>query len=273
MLLHIRRNQMRSRNFIMAALCSLLLTTVCFAQIDRGAIVGTVTDASGGLIPAASMTITNEATQVSEKTVTNADGQYQVLALNPGLYTVEARAKGLKAQSYPHVEIHVQTRVALNFSLQLGSVSETVTVLSEAPQLQTQSAEMGGVVNSKAVNDLPLNGRVYAQLALMEARVDKFYSGPNETADRFSINGNSEMQNYFALDGIDNNSASTNQQDNSMQVVQPPPDAIEEFKVQTRTYSAEFGNAAGGVVNVSTKSGTNQFHGDVWDFLRNDKLD
>jgi len=263
----------RLRSSIIVALCSLLWTTVCFAQIDRGAILGTVVDASGAAIPAASITITNEATHVSESTITNADGQYQVLGLIPGLYTVGAKAKGLEAQSYPHVEIHVQTRAALNFRLQVGNVSETVTVSSQAPQLQTESAEMGGVVGSQTVNDLPLNGRAYAPLAMLEAGVNKYYSGPNESIDRFSINGNSEMQNYFALDGVDNNSASTNQQDNYMEVVQPPPDAIEEFKVQVRTYSAEFGNAAGGVINVSTKSGTNHFHGDVWNFLRNDKLD
>lgn len=264
---------MRLRNFIIATLCSLLWTTVGFAQIDRGAIVGTVADASGAVIPAAAVTITNEATQVSESTTTNNDGQYRVLALIPGLYTVEVRAKGMKTQSYPHVEIHVQTRAALNFSLQLGNVSESVTVSSQVPQLQTQSAEIGSVVGSQAVNDLPLNGRAYAPLAMLEAGVVKYYSGPNVSIDRFSISGNSEMQNYFVLDGVDNNSASTNQQDNYMEVVQPPPDAIEEFKVQTRTYSAEFGNAAGGVINVSTKSGANQFRGDIWDFLRNDKLD
>lgn len=264
---------MKLRNTILAVLYMLLGTVLGVAQIDRGTIVGTVTDANGAAIPGAGIKVTNEATLVSESTTTNGDGQYQVLALIPGLYTVEAQAKGLKNESHSHVEIHVQTRAAINFHLQVGSVTETVTVSSDLQQLQTQSADMGGVVNSQTVNDLPLNGRVYAQLALVESGASKYYSGSNVTADRFSINGNSEMQNYFALDGIDNNSASTNQQDNSMQVVQPPPDAIEEFRMQTRTYSAEFGNAAGGVVNVTTKSGTNKFHGVVWDFLRNDKLD
>jgi len=244
-----------------------------FSQIDRGAIVGTVTDPSGAVIPKASVRVTNQATGVSIITITNSEGRYQVLALNPGTYRVDANAQGMKPQSYTNVEIHVQSRPALDFKLQIGNASESVTVSGEAVELQTQSAELGAVVNTETINNLPLNGRAYAQLALLEAGAGKYYSGPNETADRFSVNGNSEMQNYFALDGVDNNSASTNQQDNSMQVVQPPPDAIQEFKVQTRTYSSEFGNAAGGVVNVSTKSGANQFHGDVWDFLRNDKLD
>ena len=264
---------MKFRNILLAIFGILFTTTSALAQIDRGAIVGTVTDSNGAVIPKASIKITNEATLVSETTTTNTDGQYQALALIPGLYTIEAQAQGLATEKTPHIEIHVRTRAAINFRLQVGSVSETVMVSSDTQQLQTQSADMGGVVNSQTVNDLPLNGRVYAQLALVEAGASKYYSGSNETADRFSINGNSEMQNYFALDGIDNNSASTNQQDNSMQVVQPPPDAIEEFRMQTRTYSAEFGNSAGGVVNVSTKSGTNRFHGDVWNFLRNDKLD
>lgn len=261
---------MRLRICILAVLT--LVSSVALAQIDRGAIVGTVTDQSGAVISGATIKVTNHATNVVVSTTTNSDGQYQVLALNPGVYTVQATAKGMKPAEYPNFEIHVQSRPALDFHLSVGNVAETLVVSAEAPPLQTQSADMGGVVNEKTINDLPLNGRVYAQLALLEAGAGKYYSGPNETPDRFSMNGNSEMQNYFALDGVDNNSGSTNQQDNSMQVVQPPPDAIQEFKVQTRTYSAEFGTAAGGVINVSTKSGSNQLHGSLWEFIRNDKL-
>jgi hypothetical protein len=251
----------------------LILAFTAVAQNDSGSIVGTVTDQTGAVIAGATIAVTNNATGVTVSVITNSEGQYQVLSLIPGTYSVKAKAKGMKPEDYPNVEIHVQSRPALNFQLTMEGVTESVTVAAEVPVLQTQSAELGGVVNSKTINDAPLNGRVYAQLALLEAGAGKYYSGPNETPDRFSINGNSEMQNYFALDGIDNNSASTNQQDNSMQVTQPPPDALEEFKVQTRTYSTEFGNAAGGVINVSTKSGTNAFHGDLWEFIRNDKLD
>lgn len=262
---------MKLRLVIFAAL--LLVPLVGVAQIDAGTIVGTVSDQTGAALPGATVTVTNKSTGVATTIVTNPEGQYQVLALIPGAYTVTASAKGMQSQTYNNIEIHVQSRPALNFRLSMGKVESAVQVVDEAPLLQTQSAELGDVVGKKPINDLPLNGRVYAQLALLAPGVTKAYSGPNETADRFIVNGNSGLQNYFALDGIDNNSGSTNLQENSVQAVQPPPDALEEFKVQTRTYSAEFGTAAGGVVNVSMKSGSNRFHGDLWEFFRNNKLE
>ena len=140
--------------------------------------------------------------------------------------------------------------------------------------LQTETADVGGVVQKEQINDLPLNGRRYSDLALLEAGIQRNVMNTNNQApDRFSSNGNLETQNYFSLDGIDNNSGSTNLQESSVQVIQPPPDALQEFRIQTRTYSAEFGTSAGAVINASIKSGTNQFHGDVWEFLRNDALD
>jgi hypothetical protein len=256
-----------------ALLLLLLSPFVAWGQIDSGTIVGTVTDSTGATIAGASISVTNKSTGVVINATTNSAGQYQVLALIPGTYTVQATAPGMAPQTYDNVEIHVQSRPALDFRLSVGQVQKAIEVSSQAPLLQTQSAELGDVLGKKVINDLPLNGRVYAQLALLVPGVGKYYSGPNETVDRFTVNGNSELQNYFALDGIDNNSGSTNLQENSVQSVQPPPDALEEFKIQTRTYSAEFGTAAGGVVNVSTKSGTNRFHGDLWEFLRNDKFD
>jgi len=260
-------------NFFVLLTTLLLSSVFATAQIDTGSVVGTVTDQTGAVLVGAAITVTNQKTGVTISATTNSDGQYQVTALIPGTYSVKASAQGMAIQAYDGIEIHVQSRLALGFHLTVGGVNNVVNVESAAPLLQTQSAELGSVVNTKAINDLPLNGRVYAQLALLTPGVGKYYSGPNETVDRFTVNGNSELQNYFALDGIDNNSGSTNLQENTAQAVQPPPDALQEFMVQTRTYSAEFGTAAGGVVNVSTKSGTNQFHGDVWEFLRNDKLD
>ncbi len=251
----------------------LLMSWSTTAQIDGGAIVGTVTDQSGAPIGNATIVATNKRTGVATTVRTNLDGQYIFPALNPSIYSVKASADGMESQDYDNVEIHVQSRPALNFQLKVGRVQDIVNVTATTPLLQTQSASLGDVVGTQAINDLPLNGRVYAQLALLVPGVGKYYSGPNETVDRFSVNGNSELQNYFALDGIDNNSGSTNLQENSVQAVQPPPDALEEFKVQTRTYSAEFGTAAGGVVNVSTKAGSNQFHGDLWEFYRGNALD
>ena len=144
---------------------------------------------------------------------------------------------------------------------------------SSSPLLQTESADVGGVVQSKQISDLPLNGRRYSDLTLLEAGMTKNYSVSNYAADRYNSNGNWDTQNYFSLDGVDNNSGSENIQEGTVQVIQPPPDALQEFRVQTRTYSAEFGTSAGAVVNASLKSGTNQIHGDVWEFLRNSDTD
>jgi hypothetical protein len=267
-----RRNNMSKRACLLA-LFTLLLPGIGLGQIDMGSIVGTIWDQSGAVIPGASVTVTNEQTGVSLIRTSDSAGAYQATALIPGTYSVAVDAKGFVNQAYHHITINVQSRVSLNFTLSLGTTTQVVTVSAPAPLLETESATVGEVVAGKAINDLPLNGRVSAQLVLLEPGVSKYYSGPNETADRFSIDGNSEMQNNFILDGVDNNTGSENQQENSMEVSQPPPDALAEFRVQTRTYSAEFGTSAAGFINAALKSGTNQLHGDVWEFLRNNDLD
>jgi len=247
------------------------LATSAYAQIDTGSIVGSVADTSGAAIPNVSFVITNQATEVRLSTTSNAQGQYQSQPLIPGVYSVTASANGFGSKTIRDVAIDVQSRVAVNFRLEVGSTSSQVTVSdNQSGQLQTQTADLGGVVDTRTINDLPLNGRNYAQLALLMPGVGKFYAGPNEVSDGFSVNGNSELQNYFTLDGIDNNSNSANLIEGSAQAIQPSPDALAEFRIQTRTYNAEFGNAAGGVVNASIKSGTNQFHGNAWDYIRND---
>ena len=240
-----------------------------FAQIDRGAIVGTVEDSSGAVVPQATVTVTNKATGVALATPVNSVGEYQVLALIPGTYTVRVQAKGFETSVRDDIAVHVQDRLSLNFNLKVGSINEQVVVTETEPLLQTQTADVGSVVDTKRVNDLPLNGRRYADLALLEPGVQKFYAANNPAPDRFSVNGNLELQNNFLLNGIDNNSWSENLQEFSVQVVQPPPDAVQEFRVQTRTYSAEFGNSAGAVINATIKSGSNGYHGNLFEYLRN----
>ncbi len=258
---------------LFAALLS-LPATFLMAQIDTGSIVGTVRDPSGAAVPKATITVTNTATGVSVTSQTNSSGEYQLTALIPGSYSVKVSAPGFASQVNSAVEIHVQSRLSVDFNLKVGEVSTTVDVGDVTPVLQTESANVGAVVQQQQIVDLPLNGRRYADLALLEAGMQKnLTNGNNPAPDRFSSNGNLETQNYFSLDGVDNNSGSTNLQEGSVQAVQPPPDALEEFRVQTRTYSAEFGTSAGAVINASVKSGTNQFHGSVWEFLRNNKLD
>jgi carboxypeptidase family protein/TonB-dependent receptor-like protein len=262
------------RNASLAAVVVLALASApVSAQVDRGSIVGTVRDASGAVVPNATIAVTNKATNVSVTTLSNTAGEYQVLALLPGTYTVRANASGFQTEVRDDVVINVQSRPEIDFTLRVGSVQQEVQVTATEPLLRTQTADVGGVVGARQMVDLPLNGRRYADLALLEPGVQKLYNANNPAPDRFSANGNLEVQNNFLLDGISNNSHSENLQEFSVQVVQPPPDALQEFRIQTRTYSSEFGTAAGAVVNATIKSGTNQLHGDLWEFIRNDNLD
>jgi Carboxypeptidase regulatory-like domain/TonB dependent receptor len=267
-------NSRRLLGWVVALAALLAISAVpAFGQIDRGAITGKVVDASGAVVPGATVTITNKATGVVISTPADSAGDYQVLTLIPGKYAVRASANGFETALRDDIEVHVQDHLAINFELKVGSIKQEITVSTGEPILQTESADVGGVVNSEQIVDLPLNGRRYADLALLEPGVNKYYGAANPAPDRFSVNGNWETQNNFLLNGIDNNSFSENLQELSVQVVQPPPDALEEFKIQTRTYSAEFGNSAGAVVNATIKSGTNGYHGDLFEFFRNKVLD
>ena len=252
----------------------LSIPTGAFAQTDTGSIVGTVTDPSGGAVAGTTMTLKNAASGVTRTVTTNVDGSYQFVAVIPGVYSVQASAPNFESAIHTNIEVNVQSRAAVDFSLKLGQTNEVVEVSSASPILQTETADVGGVVQSQQINDLPLNGRRYSDLALLEAGIQRNLVNQNNTApDRFSSNGNWETQNYFSLDGIDNNSGSTNLQESTVQVIQPPPDALQEFRIQTRTYSSEFGTSAGAVINASIKSGTNAFHGDVWEYVRNNVFD
>jgi hypothetical protein len=255
-------------------LCFLTLCALpAFTQIDRGAIVGRVTDASSAVVPKANVVVTNKDTGVAVTTTTNDTGEYQVLALIPGTYSVKVSAQGFDSVLRDNITLHVQDRLSIEMTLKIGSVNQEVVVTGAEPLLQTETADVGNVVDSRLVNDLPLNGRRYADLALLEPGVQKFYGAANPAPDRFSVNGNLELQNNFRLNGIDNNSWSENLQEFSVQVVQPPPDAIQEFRVQTRTYSSEFGNSAGAVINATLKSGTNNYHGNLFEYVRNSIFD
>jgi hypothetical protein len=266
-------NKLMYRRLLLAVAFALAWTRIVSAQVDTGSISGTVKDVSGAVIPGAEITVTNAATRVTATTVTNSAGVYQVLALIPGTYSVKAAATGFGPQVMNDVNINVQSKVEANFTLPIGQIQQEAIVTAAEPLLQTQSANIGGVVESEQIRNLPLNGRRYADLALLEPGVRVNPNVANPAVDRFSANGNLDLQNYFSLDGVDNNSGSTNLQEGSVQVVQPPPDALQEFRVQTRTYSAEFGTSAGAVVNASIRSGANQFHGSLFEFLRNNVLD
>ncbi len=248
---------------------------VSFAQVDTGSILGTIKDTSGGLIPGAQVTLTNTDTGLVVTTTTGASGEYTFSPVKIGHYSVGAEFRGFQRVEHSHVTVEVQQRVVVDFVLPPGQMTQTVQVTGEPPALQTQDASVGQVVTARAINDLPLNGRNFTFLAQLSAGVTQ---GQQDTrglgaSGSFSANGERPSQNNYLLDGIDNNTNLVDFLNGTAFAVRPPIDALAEFKVQTNDYSAEFGRSAGAVLNATIKSGTNEFHGTAWEFLRNDKLD
>ena len=245
-----------------------------FAQKDSGAIVGTVRDTSGAVVSGARVTITDVDRGTQLVQTTDPQGGYVASPLKIGRYNVTVEREGFKKTVVGPVTVDVQARPEVDVVLQVGSKVETVTVTSQGPQLETETSELGQVVDSHTINTLPLNGRNYAQLALLGAGVTPAEPGSRvETSYGFSSNGARSMQNNFLLDGVDNNSNLGDVLNGTSYVIQPSVDAIAEFKVESNAYSAEFGRGNGAIMNAVIKSGTNQFHGDMYDFLRNDALD
>ncbi len=244
------------------------------AQVDTGSIVGTVHDSSGAVVPGAAVTITNLATQVTQTAQTNAAGEYVVLLLQVGTYSVSVEKSGFEKSEQSGIQVNVQSRLEVDFTLRVGSVTQEVSVTGAPSLLETQSANVGQVLGGKEISDLPLNGRRYDDLVFLTTGVTSVTPVmTNHGEGVFSVDGNTSLQNNFILDGVDNNSYDENMNTRSAQVIIPPVDTLSEFKVQTHTYDVSFGRNAGSVINVTLKSGANGFHGDVWEFLRNKALD
>jgi hypothetical protein len=247
------------------------------AQVDTGSLVGSVKDASGALLPGVTVTATNTDTGVATSAKTQESGEYVITPLHIGRYSVTVEATGFKREVRKDIVLDVQQTIRLDFSLNLGAISETVEVTGAPPLLQTEDASLGNVVTAETVEELPLNGRRYTDLAELTSGVTKVIEGPvnggstptnGNAGGSFAVNGTRGDQNNFTLDGIDNNS-----NDNGDVAVLSSVDAIAEFKIETLNYSPEFGRSGGAVINATTKSGTNKFHGSAWEFLRNDALD
>jgi len=258
-----------------ALLLTLLGVTPLRAQVDAGAILGTVTDASGSAVHGATVTLTNEGTNAALSTVTGNDGGYKFTPVKIGSYKLGVTFQGFETIVRPHLAVNVGESVVSDFTLKPGNVTTTVEVTAAAPVLQSQDASVGQVIDSRSVNDLPLNGRNFTFLAQLAAGVNTPQADTrgNAASGAFSANGLRPAQNNYLLDGIDNNSDTVDFLNGTNYVVLPPVDAVEEFKVQTSDFSAEFGRSGAAVLNATIKSGTNEFHGDVWEFFRNDKLD
>ena len=255
-----------------AALFAVLsLPSPARAQFDAATVLGRVTDQSGAAVPGATVTLTNHATGITATTVTDATGDYQFLNVRVGTYRLEAELPGFCQGGRADVTVTVNARQRVDLSLQVGGVGETVEVHRRASLLETDSSDRGQVISREQVVNLPLNGRSYADLALLSPGVRQSSISTSRDAS-FNVNGMRSALNNFILDGVDNNSYGTSNQGFSNQVVQVSPDAVEEFKVQTNNFSAEFGRAGGAVVNATFRSGTNRFHGTAWEFNRNTAL-
>jgi len=261
--------------FLAAILLAVLgFSAIALGQKDTGGIAGTVRDPGGAVVSGAKVTVTDVDRGAALVTTTSAQGEYVASPLKIGRYNVTVEKAGFKKTTIGPVVVNIQERPEVDIALQVGSINEVITVTSQGPQLETETSDLGQVMDSQRVSTLPLNGRNYAQLALLGAGVAPSEPGSRVSASYgFSANGARSLQNNFLLDGIDNNANLGDVLNETAYVIQPSVDAIAEFKVQTNSYSAEFGRGNGAILNAVIKSGTNQLHGDLYEFLRNDKLD
>jgi outer membrane receptor protein involved in Fe transport len=255
----------------------LFLTVVAaLGQVDTGTITGTITDSQGARVGSATITFLDVASGITIRTQAESSGEYASPPLRPGDYRVTAEAQGFKTESRAGLTLRVQDRLRVDFTMSPGAVSENIEVNSELPQIQSETSSLGQVIMSRQITELPLNGRDYTQLATLSTGVVRTSSGTNGNSggsstggqNSFVANGTRGTLNNFLLDGIDNNS-----NDNGGLVLRTNVDAIQEFKIQTNSYSAEFGRSGGAVVNAIIKSGTNNYHGTVFEFFRNAALD
>ena len=257
---------MLNRMFSLAVRTGLVLGLVlvtahnAFAQSTSGAFRGTVTDPSGAAIAGAEVAAKNEATDLTQQISTDENGAFFLGHLVPGVYTVSVTMQGFKALSRPGLELLVDQQINLNLALTIGTSSETVTVTSSTPVLQTHSVETGQVIETREITDLPLADRNFKDLFFLTAGVNHGVGG---NGDNLSVSGQREFANSVVLNGIE----VTGNRNNDSGVT-PSVDAMQEFKVVTSAYSAEFGRAAGGVILLQTKSGANDFHGDAYLFYR-----
>jgi hypothetical protein len=263
-------------------LARLLPLSACFfcavalyAQVDTGTILGTVHDNTGAVIAGAKVTVRNEGTSLAHTNTTSSSGEYVFTPLKIGTYTIEVENAGFKKERRTGLVLNIQQQVVADFSLSVGDVTSEIEVTAAVPLLQTESGSVGHVIEGKTINDLPLNGRNYTFLARLVpgATVGQPEGRGLNANGWFTANGTRPAQNNYMLDGIDNNTNNVDFLSGAAYVLKPPIDAIGEFKLQTNSFSAEFGRAGGAVLNASIKSGSNSFHGSLWEFLRNDKLD
>ena len=256
---------------IAVVLCTLLLAVPAICQTITGTILGAVRDSSGGVLPGVEVIVQNGDTNISKHFTTDQTGNYLVPLLKPGKYRVTASAAGFKTSVQEGVVLQVEQQARVDITLEIGQIDQKVEVVSYASVISTDSASVGQVIDNRRVRELPLNGRNFIQLTYVAPGAVR---GVGTNADivgqggSVSVNGGRVQNNNFMIDGTDDNEILWGGLGLNISV-----EAIQEFKVQSNSYSAEFGRAGAAQINVTTKSGTNQFRGDLFEFLRNDKMD
>jgi hypothetical protein len=251
-----------------------LAASSALAQTDQGAITGVVQDAQGAVIPGAKVTLVATDTSFSLDRTANTSGVFVFSPVKIGNYKLIANAPSFQTTVRENLHVDIQQRLNVSLVLQPGAVTEHVTISTESPLLETQTSSVGQVIDTQTINNTPLNGRNWVYIAQLTAGVaPPFGNTRGSGTGDFVANGQNAEQNNFILDGVDNNTNLIDFLNGSSFVMRPPPDALAEFSLQTSNFSAEFGHSAGAVMSASIKSGTNQIHGDLWEYFRNTHLD
>ncbi|MBI4474382.1 MAG: carboxypeptidase regulatory-like domain-containing protein, partial [Acidobacteria bacterium] len=262
------------KSLLLALLLSFVVVSAAvdtsYGQTTTGRIVGTVRDESGAMIPGVEITVRNPATGFVRNVTTGEQGSYNVPLLPPAVYEVEAELAGFRKEIRRGITVQVDAVLTIDFDLKVGIVTEVLDVTADAPLIESETATLGQVMDFKKVTELPLNQRHFMALTTLTAGVQPSVEGSNLSNQNLSFHamGAREVDNNFLFDGVDNNDTG-----NAQLVLVPSIDAIQEFKIQSSTYGAEFGRAAGAVVNIVTKAGTNDFHVTAFEFLRRDRFD
>src|SRR6266480_766569 len=263
------------RFFPLIALVFVLFIDAPALAQSTATLQGTVTDSKGAVVPNATVTVRNRGTSFERTAQTDTDGNYQVAALPVGSYNVEVKAQGFKTQVADQLPIEVAKTVVQNFQMEIGAISETVLVSSEASAIESTTTSVGTVINQRTVQEIPLNGRHFVDLGLLipgsvTPPQNGFLTAPLRGQGSFGLNtaGGREDTVNFMINGVNLNDMVQNQI-----TFQPSINTVQEFKVDNSTFSAEYGRNSGAISNIATRSGTNEYHGEFFEFLRNSSLD
>ena len=274
-----KANTIRVICLLFAAICLAACGVPAWAQYDNGSLVGTVKDASGASVAGANVTATNTATGIAVHTVTNGSGDYEFPDLKAGNYSVTAMSGGFSPAEAQNINVSVASRIRIDLTLKVGSAETTVEVVGVEVAPETETSERGQTISNYQTASLPLVSRNYSDLLALVAGSRQAPTAATTTAvtslvraGSYNVNGQRSMFNNYLLDGLDNNAYGESNQGFDNQIIQPPPDSISQFQVVTNNESAEYGRSSGATVNVASRSGTNQFHATLYEFLRNTDL-